>query len=116
VVVETIDFFDDEDAELGPPVTQKDILLLNKSHPEEEPDEEAVKAAEAAATEVLVFARPPFASYSTNPCDISGQKTEDRWRGTEMFLKADLASFEKGEPCLSFLPRPIHMHVHTEKS
>ncbi len=31
VVVETIDFYDDEDAELGPPVTQRDVLLLERT-------------------------------------------------------------------------------------
>lgn len=89
VVVETIDFFDEEDAELGPPVTQKDILLLNKSHPEEELDEEAVKAAEAAAAEVLlpskrVFVRVCFAKKGrvaeTHECMGLGG-SHDGWVG-----------------------------------
>ena len=29
--METIDFFDDEDAELPPPMTQKDVILLNRA-------------------------------------------------------------------------------------
>ena len=43
VVVETIDFFDDEDAELPPPMTQRDVVLLNRAGAFEE--EEAAKAA-----------------------------------------------------------------------
>jgi hypothetical protein len=35
VVVETIDFFDDEDEELPPPLTLKEVLLLNKQQGEE---------------------------------------------------------------------------------
>lgn len=52
VVVETIDFFEDEDAELGPPITLKEIIAMNKSRPyeaEQEEREAANAAAEAAA-------------------------------------------------------------------
>lgn len=31
-IVETIDFFDDEDDELPGPMTQKDIVLLNRAN------------------------------------------------------------------------------------
>ena len=41
VVVETIDFFEDEDEELPPPLTLKEVLLLNKQQ-----GEELAKAAE----------------------------------------------------------------------
>ena len=41
VVVETIDFYADEDAELPPPMTQRDVIILNKAGLEdEEPAEE----------------------------------------------------------------------------
>ena len=30
-MVETIDFFEDEDLELPPPMTQKDVILLNRA-------------------------------------------------------------------------------------
>ena len=43
MVVETIDFFDDEDAELPPPMTQRDVVLLNRAGAFEE--EEAAKTA-----------------------------------------------------------------------
>jgi len=47
VVVETIDFYADEDAELPPPMTQRDVIILNKAGLEdEEPIEE--EAADAA--------------------------------------------------------------------
>ena len=36
VVVETIDFYADEDAELPPPMTQRDVILLNKAGLEDE--------------------------------------------------------------------------------
>ena len=32
MVVETIDFFDDEDSELPAPMTQTDIVLLNRAN------------------------------------------------------------------------------------
>lgn len=43
VVVETIDFFDDEDSELPLPMTQRDVILLNRSGAFEEEDAEAKK-------------------------------------------------------------------------
>lgn len=47
VVVETIDFYADEDAELPPPMTQRDVIILNKAGLEEEeaPEEEDAGAA-----------------------------------------------------------------------
>ena len=36
MVVETIDFYADEDAELPPPMTQKDVILLNRAGLEDE--------------------------------------------------------------------------------
>ena len=36
VVVETIDFYDDEDAQLPEPMTQRDVILLNKAAQEQE--------------------------------------------------------------------------------
>ena len=36
MVVETIDFYADEDAELPPPMTQRDVILLNKAGLEDE--------------------------------------------------------------------------------
>lgn len=36
VVVETIDFYQDEDAELPPPMTQRDVVILNKAGLEDE--------------------------------------------------------------------------------
>ncbi len=36
VVVETIDFYQDEDAELPPPMTQRDVIILNKAGLEDE--------------------------------------------------------------------------------
>ncbi|KAK9807061.1 hypothetical protein WJX72_012308 [[Myrmecia] bisecta] len=48
VVVETIDFFEDEDAELPPPMTQRDVILLNKAQPFQQEEEEAAAAAAAA--------------------------------------------------------------------
>ena len=38
VVVETIDFYADEDAELPPPMTQRDVMLLNRAGPMDEED------------------------------------------------------------------------------
>ena len=43
-VVETIDFFEDEDQELPPPMTQKDVILLNRAGAFK--DEEAAVQAE----------------------------------------------------------------------
>ncbi len=48
VVVETIDFYADEDAELPPPMTQRDVIILNKAgleddEPAEEEDANAAK-------------------------------------------------------------------------
>lgn len=54
-MVETIDFDEDEDAELPLPMTQKDVILINKAgpYPQEEPGEPGkegeAEAAEAAA-------------------------------------------------------------------
>ena len=47
MVVETIDFYADEDAELPPPMTQRDVIILNKAGLEDgEPlEEEAADAA-----------------------------------------------------------------------
>ena len=46
MVVETIDFYADEDAELPPPMTQRDVIILNKAGLEdEEVEEEAADAA-----------------------------------------------------------------------
>ena len=36
MVVETIDFYADEDSELPPPMTQKDVILLNRAGLEDE--------------------------------------------------------------------------------
>ena len=36
MVVETIDFYQDEDAELPPPMTQRDVIILNKAGLEDE--------------------------------------------------------------------------------
>ncbi len=41
VVVETIDFYDDEDGQLPEPMTQRDVILLNKAAQEEEAAHEA---------------------------------------------------------------------------
>ena len=48
MVVETIDFYQDEDTELPPPMTQRDVIILNKAGLEdEEPTaEEAANAAQ----------------------------------------------------------------------
>ena len=46
VVVETIDFYADEDAELPPPMTQRDVMLLNRAGAM---DEEEAAAPDAAA-------------------------------------------------------------------
>ena len=35
-MVETIDFYDDEDAQLPEPMTQRDVVLLNKAAQEQE--------------------------------------------------------------------------------
>lgn len=43
--METIDFFEDEDQELPPPMTQKDVILLNRAGAFQ--DEEAAAQAEA---------------------------------------------------------------------
>ena len=44
VVVETIDFYEGEDEELPPPMTQKDVMLLNRA-------KDYMDAEAAAATE-----------------------------------------------------------------
>ena len=44
VVVETIDFYDDEDAQLPEPMTQRDVILLNKAAQEEEAAQEQAAA------------------------------------------------------------------------
>ena len=44
-VVETIDFFADEEDELPAPMTRADVLLLNKAQGFPEDDEEAEEAA-----------------------------------------------------------------------
>jgi hypothetical protein len=42
VVVETIDFYADEDAELPPPMSQRDVILLNRAGgPADEDDDMA---------------------------------------------------------------------------
>ncbi|BDA49786.1 Splicing factor 3A subunit 1 [Coccomyxa sp. Obi] len=48
VVVETIDFYADEDAELPPPMSQRDVILLNKAQQLEDEQEEAAAAADNA--------------------------------------------------------------------
>ena len=40
VVVETIDFYADEDAELPPPMSQRDVILLNRAGGPAEDDED----------------------------------------------------------------------------
>lgn len=45
MVVETIDFYADEDAELPPPMSQRDVILLNKAQQLEDEQEEAAAAA-----------------------------------------------------------------------
>ena len=49
VVVETIDFYADEDAELPPPMSQRDVILLNKAQQLEDEEEEEAAAAEGEA-------------------------------------------------------------------
>ncbi len=46
VVVETIDFYEDEEAELPPPMTLRDVKALNKAAPFGEEPEEAEQAEE----------------------------------------------------------------------
>ncbi|GMH40484.1 hypothetical protein BSKO_08388 [Bryopsis sp. KO-2023] len=46
VVVETIDFHDDEDAELPPPMSLKDVIALNKARPFEQEEAEQPVTAE----------------------------------------------------------------------
>ncbi len=58
VVVETIDFFEDEDADLPPPMTQRDVILLNKAHPFQEEEEAAAAAAEKAEADGKVRMAP----------------------------------------------------------
>lgn len=48
VVVETIDFYADEDAELPPPMSQRHVILLNKAQQLEDEQEEAAAAADDA--------------------------------------------------------------------
>ncbi len=49
MVVETIDFYADEDAELPPPMSQRDVVLLNKAQQLEDEEEEEAAAAEGEA-------------------------------------------------------------------
>eukprot|EP00884_Botryococcus_braunii_P002572 jgi/Botrbrau1/12315/Bobra.0205s0013.1 len=123
VVVETIDFFDDEDAELGPPVTQKDILLLNKSHPEEEPDDEAVKAAEAAAAEMdeeekallaeatgAAEGPPPTAQPPAAEEDVNMEVDDDEDENRQIKVVADYKRREvraPGAEATKFVKSPI---------
>ena len=59
VVVETIDFFDDEDDELPAPMTQKDIVLLNRANAFRDEnaneDEEAPAEANGVSGDVEVY-------------------------------------------------------------
>ena len=47
MVVETIDFYDDEDAQLPEPMTQRDVILLNKAAQEQEAAQAEVAEAQA---------------------------------------------------------------------
>ncbi len=49
VVVETIDFYADEDAELPPPMSQRDVVALNNAAGMEEEEAPADAAAEGAS-------------------------------------------------------------------
>ena len=51
VVVETIEFFEDEDDELPPPLTLKDVVAMNKAREYQLAEEPAAAAPEAAQTE-----------------------------------------------------------------
>ena len=51
VVVETIDFYDDEDAQLPEPMTQRDVILLNKAAQEQEAAQAEVAEAQADSKE-----------------------------------------------------------------
>ena len=42
--METIDFFEDEDQELPPPMTQKDVILLNRAGAFQDEDTAAAQA------------------------------------------------------------------------
>ena len=58
VVVETIDFYADEDAELPPPMSQRDVILLNKAQQLEDEEEEEAAAAEGEAGKQKVRVSP----------------------------------------------------------
>ena len=57
-MVETIDFYADEDAELPPPMSQRDVILLNKAQQLEDEEEEEAAAAEGEASKQKVSSSP----------------------------------------------------------
>lgn len=72
VVVETIDFFDDEDKELPPPMTQRDVILLNRAGAFEAEEPQAADGGEGGEMEVRVHYSISHLRHVSGPCK-SGQ-------------------------------------------
>lgn len=66
MVVETIDFYADEDAELPPPMSQRDVILLNKAQQLEDEEEEEAAAAEGQTGKQKVRVSP-FVNKRSEP-------------------------------------------------
>ena len=75
MVVETIDFYQDEDAELPPPMTQRDVIILNKAGLEdEEPaaEENGDAAKDGKVTHLPIFRTWPLFGITCLPCRLHG--------------------------------------------
>ena len=62
--METIDFFEDEDQELPPPMTQKDVILLNRADAFK--DEEAAAQAEKEDDDAMEVKLPIYKPQMTS--------------------------------------------------